>query len=232
MSESGVKRKDLLRLLLSDTSTTHVRGGWYVRTMDTPGGGEFFLAEGVVRVPPRTACAMVREADLTPLAGRLAEWKVIRSDAAAPRFARCVQYTSRLPWPFADRNFNVEGWFLPETSLPPHLKGATVYVSQTSPGAAPLRLRNAGGVDGDVEISAYVFMSVPGDANRCFVRRVFCIDLKMGLPPWMLRASFVRAFESNFVWMDRPGDAAAAALRERIAADPAYASVFPSRRGR
>lgn len=227
MSEAGVKRADLLRLLLRDTTTSTHGRGWVVRAVD---GGEFFLAEGVVRVPPGLACAMVRDADLTPLAGSLAEWKVTRKDAASspPNFARCVQYTSRLPWPFANRNFEVESWFLPSTSLPPHLARACVYVSQTPEptGRSPLRLKNVDGVDGDVEFSGYCFMSVPGSPEKCFIRRVISVDLKMPLPKWMLRSSFLRVFESDFVWMDRPPVSATDALRERIASDPAYVHYF------
>lgn len=234
-----IRRQDLLQRLLiapcDHRTTSYINPHVHVVSAD----GLAFVIDGVLDITPKLAAAMVREADLTPLAGQLIEWSVVDS-LGSPSYMRRVKYTSRLPWPFAARRFDLESWFLAPQTLPNHLlcENAIVYISQsphphhnnnsithTSSTVAYPSPSLANTVRGDVHFSGYVFVPLHGD--RCRLRRVISVELGLQLmPACLLRLMLKHTFIADHHWMTSPPEEAVMRLQGKMETEPAYKAMF------
>lgn len=172
--------------------TERARGADRVWTRAEADGPAWFLSEGALPGPVRLAAALIKEASLGGLAGDLRRWR-------AHRVSPCVElvsYTSRLPWPLADRCFSVverygggpdEAWILGEDADDASLRDlpeaarAALAAERPEPDATP----------GRVLCSAYRLRPAPGG---CQLRRLTRIELGLPLPRTWTEALLARTF--------------------------------------
>ncbi len=175
---------------------------WVRREGDGPAT---FVSEGALPGPVSLAAALIKEADLGGLAGSLRRWEPTRLSPCQERIA----YTSRLPWPLADRSFTV----LERYGGGP---GEALILGQDLEGA----VAEAGTVLGSVICSAYRIARV---GTGCALRRLIRIELHLPLPvPWtdrLLAGTFLADLDRLRAGMARPP----AGLAQRMAQEPLYA---------
>ena len=172
--------------------TERARGAdrvWSRRPTGEPG---WFLSEGPLPGPSRQVAALIKEADLGGLAGNLRRWRAWRADPTT----ELISYTSRLPWPLADRHFSVlerygggpdEALLLGQDTL-----GASLAdIPEPLLRAFMAELPEAGTVGGSVLCSAYRLTPRP---NGCHLRRLTRIELHLPLPAAWTTALLARTF--------------------------------------
>ena len=176
-----------------------------------------FWMEGTVSAPLRLVAAMIRESDLSTLAGTLLRWDVLESEAAAP-FRRRIFYVSKLPWPFKNRAFHISSWFEQPTS------NSFGILSTSIPSNGDMHAAAGTSVWGDVAFSGYHLVSL--GPRLCWLRRVIGIELRLPMPRRLLCRSLVQVYRGNYKWMSK---AACSDLvlrfEQRIANDPFYSSL-------
>lgn len=94
-------------LLSSGWVEHHAANGFYAHRPDPAVKSTAFLAESVVEAPAERVIALVREFDVSGLAGQLADFKVL----ADKEGELLVDYVSTLPWPFEPRHLHAQMLF-------------------------------------------------------------------------------------------------------------------------
>jgi len=178
-----------------------------------------FCTESTVNAPLNIVVAMLREIDLTPLAGKLKHSHFFPT-GTWPCFHRTFAYTTRFPFPFWARSFEVGSWFIPPNMFPEDLapeSGETVvcYISQTV--ANRSRVPRAS-VSGDILFSGVLFIPSP-DGERTWMRRVTSVNFNWCFSGWLHNRSVRNSFKRGHRWMNRAAKnpLIVDALRERIA---------------
>jgi hypothetical protein len=178
--------------------------------------------EGAIAAPLGLVAAMIREGDLGDLAGDLACWDVIESQACDP-FHQRIFYVSTLPWPFRARAFHVGNWVERPTA-----ESFAMLAMSLEPDAT-LRARVRREVWGDVVFSGYFL--VPLADRRTWLRRVIGVDLRLPMPRAILRRTLVQVYRQNYSWLNRTAQCdLAGRFEERMAREPLYATLPNVRR--
>ena len=186
-----------------------------VRGLRDPGArAATFTTDAWLPVPPAIVIALVREADLGPLAGELRLWDARVLDGEP--WSQHIVYVSALPWPMRDRAFAIEN----RVTLVEG--GARLDSASVAPDAAE-RARVGGARWGKVVYSGYLVTSERGGAR---LRRVIEIDLDLPLPASVERAVLEKVYADNHAWLARGVEhARAPAIAARIGDDPMYAAI-------
>lgn len=207
------------RLLLEELATRSAepfQGPRVLGRRDPAARAATFATDVWLDVPPTALVALVREADLGPLAGDLSLWEV-RSSEDRPPFTERLLYVSRLPWPFRDRAFCV----VSEVHL---LESGAVRIASASVDPDPAEeARVSGARWASVTFSGYHLRSERGGARMV---RVIEVDLAMGLPARLELALLKQVYTGNHKWLaggraraERPDFAA------RMSRAPVYAAI-------
>lgn len=176
-----------------------------------------FATDAWLDVAPVDLLALIREADLGPLAGRLSRWEPRSIEAGSPWTQR-VLYVSDLPWPFRPRVFCIES----RVTL---RDGGVVRIESASaePDAGE-RARVSGAAWGTVVFSGYNTTPARGGAR---LQRVIEVNLGMRWPRRAEVALLSRVYAHNHAWL--AGGRKHATAREFVARkerDPVYAAVM------
>jgi hypothetical protein len=180
-------------------------------------GPPVFRMEGTVAAPLRLLAAMIRESDLGSLAGSLARWNVLESQACAP-FHQRIFYVSKLPWPFKDRAFYIGNWVERPTV------DSLGIVSMSLEPDAEIRSGVRKEIWGEVAFSGYFL--VPLDDRRTWLRRVIGVELRLPMPRGMLRRMLIQVYRGNYRWLNQAARSELAGrFEERMAKDALYATL-------
>lgn len=188
-------------------------------------GGASFVSEGAISGPMRVVAGLIKEAEIGGLAGALRRWRSFRASPCV----ELVSYTSRLPWPLADRSFGVlerygggpeEALILGQDAVDAVLDEVSAAVPAAVRQAYEAEVAEAGTVDGSVRCSAYRI--VPEGAG-CRLRRLTRIDLRLPLPEAWTEALLARTFLEDLEKLRAGAARPPEGLAARMAADPIYA---------
>jgi cytochrome P450 len=175
-----------------------------------------FVTDAWLDVSPAELTALVREADLGPLAGKLTLWET-SGTADSPPWSRRVLYVSALPWPLSDRAFCIQS----QVFLDPD--GSVRIESASVPPDGREQARVGRAAWGSVAFSGYVIRPVSGGSR---LTRVIEVDLALSLPQRLERELLRKVYADNHAWLERGQQhARSPAFAARVASDPMYARV-------
>lgn len=185
-----------------------------------PGAPSWMVSQGALPGPVEQAAALIKETDLGGLAGDLRRWRVFRGSPCL----ELVSYTSRLPWPLADRSFGVleryggrggAAWILGQDTLGDALRGLPPSLVEAYQG----EVAEPGTVGGSVICSAYRLWRA---GSGCVLRRLTRIELHLPLPGTWTEALLARTFLDDLVKLRRGLASPPDGLMARLGADPIY----------
>lgn len=175
-----------------------------------------FVTDTWLDVPPAELTALIREADLGPLAGKLALWEA-SGTADVPPWSRRLLYVSALPWPLADRAFCIQSEVFLDADGSVRIESASV------PADGRERERVGRAAWGSVAFSGYVIRPVSGGSR---LTRVIEVDLALALPRRLELQLLRKVYADNHAWLaEGRKHARSPAFAARMTADPMYARV-------
>lgn len=163
----------------------HASNGFYASRLDPSNGSAAFLSDTELHAPAAHVAALVREFDISDLAGRLKDFKVV-SDTSSELL---VDYVSTLPWPFEPRLLHAQMLFGVSRQVGANPTNPTTSALILGRSRTPTAGQEArqGLTLGTIHYSLYRIS--PTAAASCTLRRVINVDMHLALPDFILRKS-------------------------------------------